>query len=90
MRSQPPAQVDLTFTAEGTDAAPHTLSLRGLDHSSFYRANGVLNCGQPATQQYLLDVLRHWAGVRRRLPQGRCLSSALLGSGDPGCLAWRA
>ncbi len=36
-----PPQVDLTFTAEGTDAHPSTLSLRGLDYGSFYRQNGV-------------------------------------------------
>lgn len=54
--------VDLTFTAEGTDASPHTLSLRGLDYASYYRSNGVLNCGDPSTRQYLLDLLYHWAG----------------------------
>ncbi len=37
------AQVDFTFTAEGTDAGPNTLSFRGLDHAIYYRpnANGV-------------------------------------------------
>lgn len=41
-----PPQVDLAFTAEGTDADPHTLSLRGLDNKAFYRGNGVraLHC----------------------------------------------
>ena len=36
-----PPQVDLTFTAEGTDAHPSTLSLRGLDYGTYYRKNGV-------------------------------------------------
>jgi hypothetical protein len=56
-------QLDLAFTAEGTDAAPATLSLRGLDHAAHYRANGVLNCGEPVTQDYVLRMLRHWANV---------------------------
>lgn len=37
----PAEQVDLTFTAEGTDAHPSSLSLRGLDYGSYYRTNGV-------------------------------------------------
>jgi pullulanase/glycogen debranching enzyme len=54
-------QVDLTFTAEGTDAHPSSLSLRGLDYGSYYRTNGVLNCGSAAAQQYILRTLHHWA-----------------------------
>ena len=33
--------MDLTFTAEGTDAHPSSLSLRGLDYGAYYRKNGV-------------------------------------------------
>lgn len=33
--------MELTFTAEGTDGHPNTLSLRGLDYGSYYRSNGV-------------------------------------------------
>ncbi|KAL4447190.1 hypothetical protein ABPG77_007223 [Micractinium sp. CCAP 211/92] len=54
--------LELTFTAEGTDTQPNTLSLRGLDYGSYYRSNGVLNCGDPSMRQYLLHVLHHWAG----------------------------
>lgn len=39
----PHSQVDLTFTAEGTDAHPSSLSLRGLDYGAYYRSNGVSN-----------------------------------------------
>lgn len=53
--------VELTFTAEGTDERPNPLSLRGLDYASYYRSNGVLNCGDPCAREYLLSVLRHWA-----------------------------
>ena len=34
-------QFELTFTAEGTDNHPTSLSLRGLDYSTYYRRNGV-------------------------------------------------
>ena len=34
-------QMEPTFTAEGTDAAPATLSMRGLDYGAYYRSNGV-------------------------------------------------
>ena len=53
--------LDLTFTAEGTDAAPHTLGLRGLDHAAYYRANGVMNAGHAVVRQYTLDAARRWA-----------------------------
>ena len=59
--STPPPQFDLTFTAEGTDATPSTLSLRGLDYAAYYRRNGVLNCGHPAARAYVLRALHHWA-----------------------------
>lgn len=52
---------DLTFTAEGSDTAPTTLSLRGLDNGGYYRPNGVLNCGRPAVAQLALSALRNWA-----------------------------
>lgn len=35
------SQVDLTFTAEGTDQHPSSVSLRGLSYGSYYRSNGV-------------------------------------------------
>lgn len=56
-------QFDLTYTAEGTDDDPRTLSFRGLDHAMYYRANanGVLNCGQVVVREYIVDVMRHWA-----------------------------
>ena len=66
--------MDLAFTAEGSDASPQTLSLRGLDYSSYYRPNGVLNCGAVPLRQYLLSTLRHWVldyGV-----DGFCFSNA--------------
>jgi len=52
---------DLAFTAEGSDTAPTTLSLRGLDNGGYYRPNGVLNCGRPAVAQLALSALRNWA-----------------------------
>ena len=36
-----PSQLEVTFTAEGTDSHPNPLSLRGLDYGSYYRSNGV-------------------------------------------------
>jgi hypothetical protein len=53
--------LDVAFTAEGTDAAPAALSLRGLDHSAYFRANGVLNCGSPAVGGLLTAAMRRWA-----------------------------
>lgn len=53
--------LDLAFTAEGTDEAPNTMSLRGLDHSAYFRANGVLNCGHPAVGEVVGAALRRWA-----------------------------
>eukprot|EP00887_Chlorella_sp_A99_P002052 scaffold18.g2052.t1 len=55
------AQFDFAFTAEGTDAQPTTLSLRGLDHAACYRHNGVLNCGHAAVRDMLMSALRSWA-----------------------------
>jgi pullulanase/glycogen debranching enzyme len=52
--------VDLTFTSDGTDANPHGVSLRGLDHAAYYRPNGVINCGSPAAQALLIAALRRW------------------------------
>jgi len=53
--------LDLTFTADGVDAHPTTVSLRGLDHAAYYRPNGVLNCGHPAVQDLVATALRRWA-----------------------------
>lgn len=53
--------IDPTFTSDGTDEDPATKSWRGLDFSGYYRPNGVLNCGKPVTEEYLIRALRHWA-----------------------------
>lgn len=53
--------IDPTFTSDGTDEDPETMSWRGLDYSGYYRPNGVLNCGKPVTEEYLVRALRHWA-----------------------------
>ncbi len=53
--------IDLTFTAEGSDDHPNPISWRGLDNESYYRANGVLNCGNPVMQEHVIRALRHWA-----------------------------
>jgi isoamylase len=55
------ASIDVAFTAEGTDAAHATLSLRGLDAAGYYRPGGTLNCGAPPTQDLLLAAARRWA-----------------------------
>ena len=53
--------VDLTLTAEGSDENPKNISWRGLDHVNYYRANGVINCGNPVAQEHIVRALRHWA-----------------------------
>jgi len=59
-------QVDLTFTAEGTDAHPSSLSLRGLDYGSYYRKNGVSRaCTAGRAQQAW-----HVQGVRQTWQAG--------------------
>lgn len=61
-------EVVFTHTSEGGDAASQTVSLRGIDNSSYYIVNGgvgsgtdnVLNCNNPVVQQMILDSLCHW------------------------------
>ena len=53
--------LDLTFTADGVDAHPTAVSLRGLDNAAYFRPNGVVNCGHPAFQEVVRRALRHWA-----------------------------
>jgi glycogen debranching enzyme GlgX len=59
-------EVVFTHTAEG-GAECQMISLRGIDGSSYYIADGivgckasVLNCNHPVTQRLILDSLRHW------------------------------
>jgi isoamylase len=59
-------EVVFTHTAEG-GAECHMISIRGLDSSSYYIADGVvgckasvLNCNHPVAQKLILDSLRHW------------------------------
>ena len=52
--------IDLTLTAEGSDEHPNPISWRGLDNAHYYRANGVLNCGNPVMQEHIIRALRHW------------------------------
>ncbi|KAL3146430.1 hypothetical protein ABBQ32_003110 [Trebouxia sp. C0010 RCD-2024] len=54
-------QVEYCFTSEGTDKRPQASSLRGLDAATYYRHNGVLNCGHAVVRQLILDSLHHWA-----------------------------
>lgn len=54
-------QVEYCFTSEGTDKRPQASSLRGLDAATYYRHNGVLNCGHACVRQLILDSLHHWA-----------------------------
>lgn len=64
-------QVEFGPTPEGTDDAPRTLSLRGIDAKSYYLQGEVgdvvvlenasaLSCNGPAARQLILDCLRHW------------------------------
>jgi pullulanase/glycogen debranching enzyme len=53
--------LDLTFTADGVDAHPTGVSLRGLDNASYFRPNGVVNCGHPAFQALVHRATRYWA-----------------------------
>lgn len=53
--------LDLTFTADGVDAHPTAVSLRGLDHAAYFRPNGVVNCGHPALQDVVRRAMRYWA-----------------------------
>lgn len=55
------AQVEYCFTSEGTDKRPRASSLRGLDAATYYRHNGVLNCGHAVVRQLVMDSLHHWA-----------------------------
>ncbi|PAN19701.1 hypothetical protein PAHAL_3G291600 [Panicum hallii] len=59
-------EVVFTHTAEG-GAECQMISIRGIDGSSYYIADGivgckasVLNCNHPVTQKLILDSLRHW------------------------------
>ncbi|KAL6610021.1 hypothetical protein ACP70R_039990 [Stipagrostis hirtigluma subsp. patula] len=59
-------EVVFTHTAEG-GAECEMISIRGIDGSSYYIADGVvggkasvLNCNHPVTQKLILDSLRHW------------------------------
>ncbi|CAL4893397.1 unnamed protein product [Urochloa decumbens] len=59
-------EVVFTHTAEG-GAECQMISIRGIDGSSYYIADGivgckasVLNCNHPVTQRLILDSLRHW------------------------------
>ena len=54
-------QVEYCFTSEGTDKRPRASSLRGLDAATYYRHNGVLNCGHAVVRNLILDSLHHWA-----------------------------
>ena len=74
--------VPLARMGEGTDAAPDSQSLRGIDAPSYFRVNSgggldtvpghpgstALNPCSVHTQRLVLDALRHWAlaGRRRR------------------------
>ncbi|KAL6842209.1 hypothetical protein ACP4OV_027972 [Aristida adscensionis] len=58
-------EVVFTHTAEGVEN--QMISIRGIDGSSYYIADGVvgceasiLNCNHPVTQKLILDSLRHW------------------------------
>lgn len=53
--------LDLTFTADGIDSHPTGVSLRGLDNASYFRPNGVVNCGHPAFQALIHRATRYWA-----------------------------
>ena len=55
------SQVEYCFTSEGTDKRPRASSLRGLDAATYYRHNGVLNCGHAVVRQLVMDSLHHWA-----------------------------
>ncbi|CAN6351122.1 unnamed protein product [Urochloa humidicola] len=59
-------EVVFTHTAEG-GAECQMISIRGIDGSSYYIADGivgckasVLNCNHSVTQRLILDSLRHW------------------------------
>jgi len=56
-----PRQVEYCFTSEGSDKQPQASSLRGLDAATYYRHNGVLNCGHAVVRHLILDSLHHWA-----------------------------
>ncbi|KAL0049338.1 hypothetical protein WJX82_011691 [Trebouxia sp. C0006] len=54
-------QVEYCFTSEGSDKQPQASSLRGLDAATYYRYNGVLNCGHAVVRHLIMDSLHHWA-----------------------------
>lgn len=78
-------QVEYCFTSEGTDKRPRASSLRGLDAATYYRHNGVLNCGHAVVRQLILDSLHHWADEYQidgfcfvnaeTLVQGKCMAT---------------
>ena len=53
--------MEYCFTSEGTDKRPQASSLRGLDAATYYRHNGLLNCGHAVVRQLILDSLHYWA-----------------------------
>ncbi|MDR1613261.1 MAG: glycogen debranching protein GlgX [Planctomycetota bacterium] len=67
--------LDVVFnhTAEGDERGP-TISFRGLDNPVYYMLDGhgkyrnysgcgnTVNCNHPLVREYILDVLRYWAG----------------------------
>lgn len=64
-------QVEFGPTPEGTDSAPKTLGLRGIDAKTYYLQGqdgdlvvlenaSALSCNSPAARQLILDCLRHW------------------------------
>ncbi len=53
--------MEYCFTSEGSDKQPQASSLRGLDAATYYRHNGVLNCGHAVVRHLIMDSLHHWA-----------------------------
>ena len=53
--------MEYCFTSEGSDKQPQASSLRGLDAATYYRYNGVLNCGHAVVRHLIMDSLHHWA-----------------------------
>eukprot|EP00210_Caulerpa_lentillifera_P001648 g1584.t1 len=49
-------EVQYCFTSE----TKNILSLKGIDVSLYFRGKGILNCGHPVVQDFILNSLRFW------------------------------
>jgi hypothetical protein len=83
-------QFELTFTAEGTDNHPTSLSLRGLDYSTYYRRNGVRrdrgNSGEILQEGLMGELGGRVAGLPLLPNEQHCSQMHCLTCCWPACL----